>query len=135
MQRDQPRYESVDGTPLSEFSPTPESRGVRSGSQSYSTDTFPVIKLTPQKKLVAAVLRRAVWDFALYRDVLKKNDPEKYQMAVDAAGWIFSDEQVKGALTFLYVCEVLGLDPGHIRNSTLALDRERVYQLVPDEDS
>lgn len=84
---------------------------------------------------MAAVLRRAVWDFALYKDVSKRKDPEKYELALEAAGWIFSDEDVKGALTFLYVCEVLGLDPDHIRQSTLELDRERVYQLVPDEDT
>lgn len=87
---------------------------------------------------MAAVLRRAVWDFALYRDVKKKKDPERYQLAVEAASWIFSDEvgtKEEGCgVTFLYVCEVLGLDPARIRRSTLDLDRDRVSQLLPAED-
>jgi hypothetical protein len=88
---------------------------------------------------MAAILRRAVWDFALYRDVKKKADPERYQLAVDAAGWIFSNEvgaKEEGArFTFLYVCEVLGLDPARIRRSAVELDRDRVRQLVSGEDA
>lgn len=108
----------------------------RLGLSSLSTDVPDAVRLSPPKKLMAAVLRRAVWDFALYRDVKKKKDPDKYQLAVDAAGWLFSDEAggKDGVITFLYVCEVLGLDPGHIRRSTLELDRDRVQQLVPSEE-
>ena len=67
-------------------------------------------------------------DFALYKDVVPEDEPLRYELASDAAGWLFFDgtESVdsEGRYTFLHVCAVLGLDAQSIREQALALTRK-----------
>lgn len=80
---------------------------------------------------MVAIVRRAVYDFALYRD-LPEDDP-MYEHAVDAAGWLFWDgeEEVDddGRMTFRYICEIIGVEPAHIRHRALKLNREDIRRL------
>lgn len=86
--------------------------------------------MTPEQRLIAGMLRRAIWDFALYKD-----DPnhDHYEYAVDAAGWIFfeGDEFDPGdeRLTFIQACQMLGLDYQHVRKATLKLTREQIEKM------
>lgn len=80
---------------------------------------------------MVASLRRAIWDFALYRDA--KEGSERQQLAIDAAGWIFWDGEEhtdeEGRWTFHYVCATLGLVPEQIREATLKLTRETISKI------
>lgn len=80
---------------------------------------------------MVAVVRRAVYDFALYRELPKK-DP-MHQFAVEAAGWLFWDGEEEhdeeGRWSFRYICEIIGVEPQHIRRRALALSREDIRRL------
>jgi hypothetical protein len=71
------------------------------------------------------MIRRAILDFALYKDADSVEDAAHYQLAVDAAEWLFFDggESINeaGRYTFLYICDLLGLDPRRIRDQALKL--------------
>ena len=77
------------------------------------------------------MLRRAVWDFALYKSLPPEH--KNYELAVDASGWLFWDgeEQVgeDGRFTFRYACEVLDVDYKKIRQYALRLSRSDVQRL------
>ena len=70
-------------------------------------------------------MRRAVLDFALYRH--QREDPLRYELAVDAAGWLFFDGEEyvddQGRYTFMYICKLLEIDARRIRDQALALTR------------
>lgn len=74
------------------------------------------------KLLLAAIIRRAAFDIALY-----KNDKKlvNRRIAIQASQWMFDDR--KGAdkqdqfTSFLNICEILDQDPNMIRAKTLAL--------------
>lgn len=84
---------------------------------------------TPDRRLLVAILRRALWDFAQYKDPESNN----HDLHVDAAGWLFWDgqEQIdeEGRMTFHYVCEVLNLDPQTVRKGAKILTRDRIRRI------
>ena len=87
----------------------------------------------PEHRLLVAIVRRAVWDFVLYRHYSPTDNPESYEIAVDAAGWLFWDgeEEVddEGRYTFHYICDLLGMDPRRVREHVLNLSREDIQRL------
>lgn len=91
-------------------------------------DSGSTASLTPEQQLLAAVIRRAVWDFVLYRDC--SDEPERRECASLAAGWLFWDgtEKIddKGRMSFLYICGVLNLRPDVIRRTARKMQREDV---------
>jgi hypothetical protein len=109
---------------------------------------------TPSHRLLVAIMRRAIWDFALYREEdPKRFDPSKAKTvkqrrkleaqrkkaerdlatAEDAAGWLFWDgeEEVdeQGRYTFRYICTMLDLNPAEVRARALSMTREEVQKL------
>lgn len=90
----------------------------------------------PARRLLAAIIRRAVLDFALYRDVSPLTEPLRYELASDAAGWLFFDgtESVdsEGRYTFLHLCALLGLNARSIRDQALALTRKDLARFNGD---
>lgn len=83
-----------------------------------------------------AIVRRAVWDFVLYRDVNAKDskeDAKKAAWAETAAEWLFWDgaetSDDEGRYTFMYICEVLNIDPRRFRDQVLKLTREDIQRL------
>lgn len=72
-----------------------------------------------------AVLRRAIWDFAMYRDSPKGS--KQYELAVDAAGWIWFDGQEMG--TFRDLCLHLDLDYVSLRKQIMKLRRKDVERI------
>lgn len=81
--------------------------------------------LSPEQRLIAAVLRRAVWDFAYYRD--SEPGTDRYEIAADAAGWVFYEGHEH--MSFHYACEVLSIDPEEVRKSMLKMRRSDVEKL------
>lgn len=109
---------------------------------------------TPSQRLLVAIMRRAIWDFVLYRDEdptryrpekgrtaaarkeieeEKKKCQERLQIAEEAAGWIFWDgaeeSDGEGRYTFRHICELLDLDPNALRQRALAMTREDIQTL------
>lgn len=89
----------------------------------------------PEKQLIAAVLRRAIVDYALYKE---SSDSEKLAMSQEAYEWIWADHERAyvgpEGMNYLYACEALNLDPEYVRQLTAKLDRESVCQLPAEED-
>lgn len=85
----------------------------------------------PERVLWFHVLRRQIWDFVLYRN--SEPGTEEYQLAEDAAGWIWWDGEEDidetGRPTFHYICCVLEVTPASIRNAALQLTRESISRL------
>lgn len=82
----------------------------------------------PEKLLLAAIIRRAAYDIALY-----KNSPRLTQrrMWIGALKWMFEDEDTHFT-SFISICTILDQDPGWIRAQTMKLRREDVkkYEMV-----
>jgi hypothetical protein len=118
------------------MSRTPESWPVRSVSRSPLDELGDPERAGPSRRLLAAIVRRAVLDFALYRDVNPESEPLRYALATDAAGWLFFDgtESVdeEGRYTFLYLCMLLGLDARSIREQALSLTRKDLQRFNGD---
>lgn len=81
-----------------------------------------------ERLLLAAVIRRAAFDIALYR-----NDPKlvNRRLAVSAFNWMFREDerttkQPDRYTSFLNICEVLDQDPEWIRTGTLQLKKTDV---------
>lgn len=72
---------------------------------------------------MAAILRRAVFDFVLYREP----GHGMHNLAVDAAGWLFWDgeepEDEEGCWSFRYICFSMNLDYRSVRQHCLRLTR------------
>lgn len=85
----------------------------------------------PEQRLLIAILRRAVYDFILYRD-LQPGQPNA-DLAEDAAGWLFWDGEEElddeGRWTFRHICTVLSIDHVRLRRRTLALTRDDIKRL------
>ena len=116
------------------MSQTPESRAGRPPSQSPELDTAYVTATggkssTPDRRLLVAILRRALWDFAQYKDPEHPN----HQLHVEAAGWIFWDGQEhlddESRMTFHYICESLDLPPKRLREGAKTLTRDRIRRI------
>lgn len=84
--------------------------------------------LPPDHRLMIAVLIRAVRDFVNYKDT--KRGSEQYKLAVDAAGWLFWDG--REPMTFLKICDTVGLDSENIRKITLTLSRDDLRRMSAD---
>lgn len=86
-----------------------------------------------EHRLLVAIVRRAVWDFVLYRGADPVTDKERYDLAADAAGWLFWDGEEEiddcGRYSFKYICTVLELDAKSIRKGVLALTRKDIQRL------
>lgn len=89
------------------------------------------IQPTPSQRLLLAVLRRAIWDFALYRALPQEH--KNYKLAVDASGWLFWDGEEMigedGRFTFKYACEALDVDFNKVRECALKLNRSDIQRL------
>jgi hypothetical protein len=87
----------------------------------------------PAQRLLIAIVRRAVWDYVLYKDLKKREDPVLHEIGVDAAGWLFWDGteecDEEGRHTFLHICELLDLEPQKIRAIASRLTREDIQKL------
>ena len=116
------------------MSQTPESPAGRRPSRSPELDSAYVEatggkRSTPDRRLLVAILRRALWDFAQYKDP----DSSNHQLHIDAAGWLFWDGQEQldeeGRMTYHFICEVLDLDPRRVREGAKALTRDRIRRI------
>jgi hypothetical protein len=87
----------------------------------------------PEHRLLIAIVRRAVWDFVLYRHVDPETNPDGYDLAVDAAGWLFWDgeEEVddEGRYSFQYICSLFEMDPHRVRKHVLGLSQKDIQRL------
>jgi hypothetical protein len=97
---------------------------------------------TPSQRLLVAIMRRAIWDFVLYKDenpkAFKDEDDrkkcqERLEIAEDAAGWLFWDGEEEtdgeGRYTFKFICEMLDLKPSDVRARALAMTLEDIQTL------
>ncbi len=73
------------------------------------------------RALFAGILRRAIFDWVLYRG---HHRPDKRRLAGAAYSWIFferesnpfwSRRKLRGLFSFVSVCECLGLDPDRVQ--------------------
>lgn len=78
-----------------------------------------------ERLLLAAIVRRAAFDIALYKESKRV---VKRRIAVSAYNWMFN-EAGEGITSFEAICDVLGQDPDWIRQQTLMLRREDVRRL------
>lgn len=78
-------------------------------------------------------MRRAIWDFVLYKEETRKTNAEKSLLAEEAAEWLFWDGEeetdTQGRYTFKYICEVLNLNPAHVRSKIAALERDDIQKM------
>lgn len=76
------------------------------------------------RRLLTAIIRRSVLDFAVYRDTTEA-EPKKFKLWSEAAAWLFDDLATlrgpRGGYTFIGICRHLDLDPDAIRRQTLEL--------------
>lgn len=63
----------------------------------------------PEKKLLAAVLQRAVTDFVFGEG----------EVGEGARIWLMEDEETDAPLTFRFICEALDLDVDSLRNAIM----------------
>jgi len=96
---------------------------------------------TPSQRLLVAIVRRAIWDFVLYRDENpsahegdeKTKCLERLAIAEDAAGWLFWDgkEEVdsEGRHSFRHICHLLDLNPIAVRRRALDMTRADIQTL------
>ncbi len=89
--------------------------------------------IPPSHRLLVAIIRRAVWDYVLYKDVKQKEDPALHEVGVDAARWLFWDgeEEIddEGRYSFRHICATLDLDPRKIRGISAKLTRADIQRL------
>ena len=85
-----------------------------------------------ERLLLAAILRRACYDIALYRG---SQDLKRRKIWSDAYQWMFTDDAQEPEdrfTSFVNICTLLDQDPWTIRNKTLRLTRKDVkkYEMV-----
>lgn len=91
------------------------------------------------RRLLVAILRRAVLDFVQYRDC-EESSEARYLLHTEAAGWLFSDA-IEGAdgeynkYTFLQICSLLGMNHTEIREQALNLTKEDLHRFSADTGS
>ncbi len=104
----------------------------QSSSPDYEHDAgaFGASAPSPEQRLFVALLRRAVWDYVLYK---ASTERDKKAISNDAAEWIFADDEEdigeEGHVSFVYACAVLNVDPGMVRRATSALKRDDIHRL------
>lgn len=84
----------------------------------------------PSQRLLTAILLRAIRDFVTYREA--KEGTEQYEIAQDAAGWVFWEGEEK--LTFRDICMQIGEDPEKIRRLMLRLTKDDLLRMAPPSD-
>jgi hypothetical protein len=67
--------------------------------------------LTPEKKLMLAVLESALQDFQRYR---LASGVRRKRLFREAQEWLTSQERT-GTMSFVVICQALGIDPDYIR--------------------
>lgn len=67
----------------------------------------------PEKRLLAAVLQRAVTDFVTGDGDMKEG----------ARLWLLDDEPTDAPLTFKFICEALDLEPENLRKAIVLQER------------
>jgi hypothetical protein len=79
--------------------------------------------------LLAAIIRRAAFDIALYKNSKKLVDR---RLAIQASQWMFDDREIMEQepldrfTSFKSICEVLDQDPAWIRRKTVELKAKDV---------
>ena len=76
----------------------------------------------PEKRLLAAVLQRAVTDFVTGEGDMKEG----------ARLWLFDDEPTDAPLTFKFICEALDLEQDNLRKA-IALQEKTQVQIAAKE--
>ena len=72
----------------------------------------------PEKRLLAAVLQRAISDYIGTEGELREG----------ALSWIMEEEPSDAPLTFRFICEALDLDPASLRSAILSsAEREQTF--------
>lgn len=124
MSRAQRHYAHNDGTSASLDSPTLASLAAPYPSPSRN--------VTPARRLLVAVINRAILDFALYREISLEEDEVKYRLWEDAAGWLFYDgeeeETTEYRPTFMHICKLLDLEPRKVRERAISLTPKDALQ-------
>lgn len=72
-----------------------------------NSETPPSGSFIPEKRLLAAVLQRAITDFLSGEGEVKEG----------ARLWLFDDEPTDAPLTFRFICEALDLDAESLRSA------------------
>ena len=86
-----------------------------------ASDTQHARRLT----LWAAVIRRAVLDWTLYKGSENLKDRKAFW---SAHNWLFSDDEGEFP-TFVVLCQYLGVDPNYLRERVLSLTPQEVRAL------
>ena len=82
-----------------------------------------------EKLLLASILRRAVYDIALYKNSTRLQLKRRYQ---DARRWMFeasSPPREDHFTSFSSICSILDQDPADIRRKTMNLRREDIRKI------
>lgn len=82
----------------------------------YFSDVQRPGSLTPEKKLMLAVLESAVHDFQRYRLAKGRRGKRLFR---EAQEWLTSREET-GVFSFAVICHALGIDPDYIRKGLSA---------------
>lgn len=92
-------------------------------NDAYSMFDSPQTTGTPERRLLLAILERAILDFV-------GNEPNE---VIEAEHWIFSeqDSQYLTAFSFNWVCQQLDLDPRHISQIIRAMPRRGSNRVAP----
>src|SRR5262249_39846925 len=90
-----------------------------------NSEIFVTGPLVPEKRLLAAVLQRAITDFLTGDGEVREG----------AKAWIVDDDYTSAApLTFRFICEALDLDCESLRKAILLQQTEApAEQFVPEE--
>lgn len=81
-----------------------------------------------EKRLMAAVLADAV---DCYMKHVTATETHARQLFLDAESWIFWEEGVQSLFSFRQICDVLGLEPGYIRQGLRDWRLRRVPTIRP----
>ena len=77
-------------------------------------------------RLWAAVVRRAIVDWLLYKD---HPDPKQKKSGVNAGNWIFGSTGDGSISTFESVCYMMGMSPEYIRSKIRSMTEEDARKL------
>lgn len=76
----------------------------------WSNSEIPAfVTQVPEKRLLAAVLQRAITDFLGCEGDLRES----------AEAWLFRDEPEDAPLSFVFICEALDLDMSNLRGALI----------------
>jgi hypothetical protein len=80
--------------------------------------------LTPEKKLMLAVLENVVHDFQRYRLASGRRGKRLFR---EAQEWLTSQEET-GIFSFVVICHALGIDPDYIRTGLFRQSPEKEWR-------